>query len=170
MNKQKLLCWGVIIIIIFISFTVISLYSKTKSDSIDKTGIELSVSHENYLTISGSNIYVEIADTPEKRRLGLSGLSQLKDGEGLIFIFDSEDVHPTFWMKDMLIPIDIIWINDGKIVQINEKVPPPEKNTTDSHLVRYQTMLPIDYVLEVNAGFCEKNNIKVGETVYFNLN
>jgi uncharacterized membrane protein (UPF0127 family) len=68
-------------------------------------------------------------------------------------------------MKDMLIPLDFIWVANGKIVKIDKNVPAPAPNTPDGNLKTYSPGTPIDYVLEVNAGFSDKNNIKVGDSV-----
>jgi len=67
-------------------------------------------------------------------------------------------------MKDMFIPIDIIWIDNGKVIQIDRDVQ-PEPGVDDSDLAFYIPADPIDYVLEVNARFCEKNLIEVGDVV-----
>ena len=69
-------------------------------------------------------------------------------------------------MKGMLIPIDIIWINDGKVSLINENVPQPATpDVPESNLPSYSPKDPIDYVLEVMAGFSKENKIKVGDAV-----
>lgn len=110
-------------------------------------------------------INVEIADTNEKRMQGLSTKSSLADKEGMLFIFEDKDISPFFWMKDMSFPIDIIWINDAKIVQVDKNIPAPGVQTPDSELTLYKPAQPIDYVLEVSAGFSEENDIKVGDMV-----
>ena len=74
-------------------------------------------------------------------------------------------MEPPFWMKDMKFAIDIIWINDSEIVQIDKNVQPPAPNTVDEDLLLYIPSQPIDYVLEVNANFTEENNIKVGDSI-----
>lgn len=104
---------------------------------------------------------VEIADTDAKRSRGLSNRSFLGDYEGLLFTFQ-EDVNNPFWMKDMLIPLDIIFINsEGEIVDIKENQQPC--------LVDYCPTISSEYfyryVLEVNANFCKENNIEVGDIV-----
>lgn len=121
------------------------------------------------LKIGNAEIKVTLADTPEKRKKGLSGTTVLNENEGMIFIFDEKDITPSFWMKDMLIPIDIIWINDNKIVRIDKNVAPPTKNTSDSDLPLYKPDTPIDYVLEVNGGFSDKNSLIVGSETKFDL-
>jgi len=115
--------------------------------------------------IADTKIAVELADTNEKRTNGLSGKSELNAESGMLFVFEKKVVAPTFWMKDMLIPLDIIWIGNGKIVKIDKNIPAPVAETPDTKLVNYSPGTPIDYVLEVNAGFSDKNNFKVGDSV-----
>jgi uncharacterized membrane protein (UPF0127 family) len=116
------------------------------------------------VSIGPTKIQVQIADTTDKRTKGLSGTSSLKADEGMLFIFEGK-INPVFWMKDMLIPLDIIWIGDGKIVRIDKNVPIPTLGTPDAGLKTYSAGAPIDYVLEVNAGFSDANSIKVGSSV-----
>ena len=83
----------------------------------------------------------------------------------MLFVFDNKQITPVFWMKDMQIPLDIIWIGSGKIVKIDENVPAPVAGTPDTKLTNYSSGSPIDYVLEVNSGFSGKNKIKAGDSV-----
>ena len=117
------------------------------------------------ITIDTIEIEVQIADTAESRIAGLSGVASLKENGGMLFVFDTKGVTPLFWMKGMLIPLDIIWIGDAKIVKIDKNIPIPDANTADNNLKTYSPGTPIDYVLEVNTGFSDKNKIKVGDTV-----
>src|SRR3989344_5995676 len=71
------------------------------------------------LKIGAKEINIQIADNDEERSKGLSGVTSLGKSEGMLFVFDSKDVTPSFWMKGMKIPLDIIWIDDGKIVKID---------------------------------------------------
>lgn len=135
--------------------TLVGLLTRNNLPSLTKTKIY----------VGETEIPVEIADTTQKRQKGLSERKSLAEGEGMLFVFAQEDVQPPFWMEEMKFAIDIIWIGDDKIVQIDESVPPPEPNTPDSELKFYIPNQPIDYVLEVNAGFVEENNIKVGDSV-----
>lgn len=111
--------------------------------------------------IGGKIINVEIADTNPKRELGLSGHASLADDQGMLFIFDKTGKYP-FWMKDMLFPLDIIWISeDFKIVYI-------EKNAQiNSFPNTFGDDKEARYVLEVNARFSEKNNLKIGDQIKF---
>ncbi len=121
------------------------------------------------ITVGETKILVELAETETERRDGLSKKNGLENNEGMLFLFPQKNIQPPFWMKDMEFAIDIIWIDDGKIVQINENVQPPEAKTPDEELILYTVNQPIDYVLEVNAGFIEKNNIEKGDSVDLSL-
>lgn len=113
--------------------------------------------------IGEKTVKVTLADTADKRSKGLSGVASLAEDQGMLFVFESKDTVPPFWMKDMLIPIDIIWINDGKIAKIDKNIAFPATGTPDSSLKLYRPDKPIDYVLEINAGFSDKNGLKIGD-------
>jgi len=119
---------------------------------------------ETEISIGATQVKARLADTEAKRKIGLSATQKLADDEGMLFVFDKKDTTPSFWMKDMQMAIDIIWIKDNRISQIEKNIQPPKPNTKDDELKRYESDSPIDYVLEVKAGFCDKNNIKVGST------
>ena len=82
----------------------------------------------SYVIINNYTIDVELALTNEERQKGLMGREILNDNDGMLFIFENEEIHE-FWMKNMIISLDIIWINsDGEIVHIEKQVPPCEEN------------------------------------------
>lgn len=115
------------------------------------------------VVINGTEITVDVADKPKTRSKGLSGVESLGENQGMLFVFDAQDTRPIFWMKGMLIPIDIIWIDDNKIVQIDTARAPQGDETGEE--IRISPDKPIDYVLEVASGYAEANEIKVGDTV-----
>ena len=118
------------------------------------------------ISVGSTKIQAEIASTESQRQKGLGGRRTLGENSGMLFVFDAKkDVFPSFWMKDMFISIDIIWINDGKVTKIDKNIEPPSAGTSDSQLKLYRPDSPIDYVLEVAAGFSDKNNIKTGDSV-----
>ncbi|MEK7614255.1 MAG: DUF192 domain-containing protein [Patescibacteria group bacterium] len=109
--------------------------------------------------VSGITIYAEIADTPKEREAGLSGHLALAENEGLVFVFETP-TKPKFWMKDMSFPIDIIWINQsGKVIFITERAEP------ESYPLTFSPPDPVKYVLEVPAGFVEKKDVEIGDTM-----
>ncbi len=116
------------------------------------------------ITVANQELEVELAASDKDKAQGLSGRTNLEEGSGMLFDFssDSDSKKPGFWMKDMFISIDIIWINNEKIIGIEENIPlPPE----DSDLPVYYPPSEITHVLEVPAGWSKKNNIVVGEVV-----
>jgi uncharacterized membrane protein (UPF0127 family) len=120
---------------------------------------------QKIIKVKDIEVSVEISDTSVERSKGLSNRKSLNEKEGMFFIFEKKDEKPVFWMKDMLIPIDIIWINDNKIVQIDRNIKVPDKNTSESSLTKYSPQIPIDYVLEVNSGFSDKYQLNVNDVV-----
>ncbi|MES2088068.1 MAG: DUF192 domain-containing protein [Patescibacteria group bacterium] len=118
-----------------------------------KNSVELDIGH--------SHLTVMIADIPALQIKGLGGRDFLADDQGMLFIF-KDLAYPSIWMKDMHFPIDILWFNDEK------KVVSVEKNVATSTYPKiYTPKLPARYVLETNAGFFEKNNLKIGSEIYF---
>ena len=110
-------------------------------------------------------VEVEIADTQQLRTLGLSGRTQLGDYQGMLFIMDTVDNH-SFWMKDMNISLDILFIDsNGKVVDIFED----QKPCTSSMCPPIQSPYPSKYVLEVVDGFVEINRVEVGNEVVFDI-
>ena len=102
---------------------------------------------------------VEVARTAREQAKGLGGRSSLSKGRGMLFPFD-EAKPRVFWMKGMLIPLDILWIREGKIMAIDANVAPPRSHETPtivSHVA--------DLVLEVPAGFVAEMGIRVGQSV-----
>jgi len=104
----------------------------------------------------------------QQKAQGLSGRTSLSDNQGMLFDFSDDNIpRPAFWMKDMIIDLDIIWIKDYTIVEITKNVPAPDSGTSDSYLQRYSPDQDIDSVLEVRSGWTDQYNIKVGDTLSY---
>lgn len=113
------------------------------------------------VVINGVIIPVEIADTPEERSRGLSGRTSLDAEKGMLFVFENPDTYQ-FWMPDMHFPIDIIWIENERVVDIDEQV----SNQFDPKKPKYYSpQVPVRYVLEINAGFAKELGITKGNSV-----
>jgi uncharacterized membrane protein (UPF0127 family) len=119
-------------------------------------------SNVDYISFPQSDnvkIAIEVADTQEKRAYGLMNRTQLDWDSGMLFVFEHEQ-GLAFWMKDTLIPLDILFIGEnGEINTIHKNAEP--KNT----LKRYLSEKPSKYALEVNSGFVEQNRIEIGHFV-----
>jgi uncharacterized membrane protein (UPF0127 family) len=125
---------GFLIFIAFI-FVVFSFFKQT-SFRADNTTVDL------------TNLRLEIADTDASRRQGLSGRKNLALNEGMLFVFDDSSIQP-FWMKDMFFSLDIIWINQGKVVEVATlKAPSHGAAIPPTHVPTHKA----DRVLELNAG------------------
>lgn len=116
------------------------------------------------IKIADEELQVYVANSKESRQKGLSGRDSLGEKQGMLFVFNELDTKPAFWMKEMNFSIDIIWINDNQISQIDENVP-PQPDVAEKDLTLYPAEDPVDYVLETTAGFVEKYKIKVGDEV-----
>lgn len=114
------------------------------------------------LTQSGGRavFYVEVADTPGKRSMGLQYRKELGSDRGMIFLFPAESPQ-SFWMKNTPIPLDMIFIDrERTIVGIVEQTVP---FSLDSRAVA----APSQFVLEINGGLAKKHGIQTGDTVRF---
>lgn len=108
------------------------------------------------IALGSTDFSVEVAKTNEERAHGLMGRESLPPKGGMWFIFPG-NVQDEFWMKDTLVPLDIIYVDEGmKVVHINPNTV-PESTEMLASPVEYR------YVLEIPAGSAEKFDIKVGD-------
>ncbi|MGI8423807.1 MAG: DUF192 domain-containing protein [Chloroflexota bacterium] len=107
---------------------------------------------------------LEVARTDLERQKGLGGHAPLNETDGMLFVFDSPAFH-SFWMKGMLFPLDLMWIENGVVVHIERDAPHHAPETPDLRLPIYAPAAPATYVLEVNAGFGARYGIGVGTPV-----
>jgi len=114
--------------------------------------------------IGGKIFKTEVVSNDWDMNRGLSGRAGLKNNAGMLFVFSKADFQ-IFWMKDMKFPIDIIWINEGKIVDIQEKAPVPITQYIES----YRPSEIAKYVLEINGGLVEKYGFKIGDRVELDI-
>jgi hypothetical protein len=121
--------------------------------------------HKNgAVEIGGQKFQVEIMKSAAELEKGLSGRASLDADKGMLFVFSKADRY-VFWMKDMRFPIDILWINDGKIADIKHNAPVPASENLD----KYLPDAPADYVLEINAGLSEKYGFRPGDAVKLDI-
>ncbi|MBN1585663.1 DUF192 domain-containing protein [Candidatus Uhrbacteria bacterium] len=111
--------------------------------------------------IGQSEVTVEVADEAPERFLGLSGRQSLSAGQGMIFVFDRPDRYG-FWMRDMNFPLDFVWIDGGRILEITPGVFPPENGTEP---FPFYPQRPVSVVLEVPGGYAQSQGWKPGQAV-----
>lgn len=115
------------------------------------------------ITIREHSFSTQIASTPEQKEKGLMGVESLSDEEGMLFVYE-EKGYRTFWMKDTLIPLDMIFVDDNhRIVDIFHNVSP----CTTELCSAYRSAKKAMYVLEVNGGLSKNYGFEIGDLVEF---
>ena len=117
-----------------------------------------------YIVVSGHKIPLLLANDEQSRIQGLSDRPSLEGEKGMLFVFENK-AYKSFWMKRMNFPLDIIWIVDNEIIKIDKNLAPEGDNPTK----RYYSGEDVNFVLEVNGGFSDQKNIRVGDTIDYHL-
>ena len=105
-------------------------------------------------------VVLELAITPEQQARGLMFREHLEPNAGMLFIFGYDAPHG-FWMRNTLIPLDVLYISyDGAVVHIRQQAQPQDETI-------YIPPAPCRYVLEVNGGFCDREGVADGSQVTF---
>lgn len=112
--------------------------------------------------INNQAISLELAKTPEDQYQGLSDRQSLCPDCGMLFLFN-ESKSETFVMRKMNFKLDIIWLNNNKIIGYNENLTP--ENTEPYTL--YKSPSPVNQVLEVNAGYIKNHNLKINDILTY---
>jgi uncharacterized protein len=107
------------------------------------------------IKIDGQKFFIEIAETSQEQALGLGKRDGMKENEGMLFDFHQKKQW-AFWMKDMHFDLDMLWLENGKIVYI-------AKNVSHHSLEIIRPKTEADQVLEIKAGLSDKYNFKLGD-------
>ena len=158
-EKKYFVIAGVLLTAIIILFVFPGILNKENSEEVyymfQKEG-ELTIADS--LNVNKVKIDLEIADTDYERQLGLMKRVSMEENQGMLFIFPN-DAMQSFWMRNTLISLDMIFINANKqIVTIH-------KNTKVLSDQSYPSTAPAKYVLEVNSGFTDKYKVIVGDAI-----
>ena len=114
---------------------------------------------------NGRLIAAEIADTPDRWERGYMFRREVRDGEGMVFVFPEPAFRP-FWMKNTLVPLDIIWMDEQRtIVHIEANTPPCKADPCPS----YGPLRKASTVLEVRAGTAAAAGLKVGDRLQISI-
>jgi len=146
--------------IIIICILILFVYQMTKTN-----GASLKPVSTDFVVINNQKVFLDVADTREKVTQGLMGIDSIAENQGMVFLFKKSD-YKTFWMKNMKIPLDIVFISNEKIAKIYNEVPICEKYPCPLYESKYK----IDSVIEFKNGFCEKYNVKIGDKITFSRN
>ena len=105
-------------------------------------------------------IDIELAENDDERMQGMMYRKSMDDNKGMLFIFDREEPQ-SFWMKNTIIPLDIMYVNSKKeIVKIFKNTTPFSENSLPSEK-------PATFVVEVGGGFSDRYGIKEGDIINF---
>jgi len=107
-----------------------------------------------------ATVFLELAITDEEKAKGLMDRFSLAEDRGMVFIFRPAR-HVSFFMKNTFIPLDMIFINNGKIIKIAKNAIPNRED------IFYLSEADVTEVVEVNGGFTDKHDIKIGDEVIF---
>ncbi len=114
------------------------------------------------IAIDDEQFTVEVADEPIEQQKGLSGRKTLDSRSGMLFVFDVP-AQQCFWMKDTLIPLDMLWFDESyKLIHIEQNVQP------DSYPKNFCPNTDAKYVVELSAGSTARNNLKIGNILKLN--
>jgi uncharacterized protein len=119
--------------------------------------------HFRNIMVKDRLLYVEVADSPIKRTVGLMYRETLKKNTGMLFDFP-ENSTVRFWMKNTRMSLDMIFAReDGIIIYIEHRAPICDKDPCPT----YGPSDPYRYVVETHGGFAKKHDIRVGDLVTF---
>lgn len=127
--------------------------------------------NEKTITTPSGSLFVAIAKTSQQQSRGLGGCKYVPKRSGMLFLlnqgpFDTaQGQNATFWMKDMLIPIDIVWIAGSRVLGVEQNVPYPTEQVPDADFPVYSSPGDVDAVLEVGAGKAEEYGLVEGAQV-----
>lgn len=111
------------------------------------------------IMVAGHSFTVELARTPAEWEKGLMNRTSLQEDHGMLFIFPDSQIR-TFWMKNTVIPLDIIFINDSQVVDLVTIEP-----ATGESIPTYTSKASGNYVLEIPAGSSQSSGIGIGSIV-----
>jgi uncharacterized membrane protein (UPF0127 family) len=127
-----------------------------REDLEGKVGVE-------FMDMNGTKLLqltCELADSAEERAIGLMNRSDLGDLEGMVFYYEQPRAV-SFWMKNTLIPLDIVFVSpEFKVIRVSQADPEPD--ILDDQLTRYPSGGEVRYVIEMNQGLAEDFDIVTG--------
>ncbi|MFC2136169.1 DUF192 domain-containing protein [Bacteroidota bacterium] len=105
-----------------------------------------------------SKIDIELAEDEEKRANGMMYRNKMEENQGMLFIFPREE-RQSFWMMNTVLSLDMLFVNSQNVVvNIHKDAVPFDKSS-------YASTGPAQYVVEVNAGYCDKYGIEPGDKI-----
>ena len=113
------------------------------------------------VTVGTEELSLFVADEPHERVRGLMNVESLEDGDGMLFLFEKPQ-EVTFWNKNLLLSLDVIWVRGGVVIGIDSLFP-----ESAAGIQYIYSKGVIDSVIEVPQGWGEQKGITVGDGVSF---
>ena len=154
--------WYIFIFLAAVTMLALALKNQTT------TSTKLQDHQKINIQIANQTLNVEVVNTPESMSKGLGDRTEI-GSDGMLFILPNRQKAP-FWMKDMQMDLDFVWIVDGRVVQINEDIKAP-KTTIENEDQNLPVIVPnqaVDLVLELPAGSIQAQHLQVGDIVHLN--
>ncbi len=120
------------------------------------------------LELGGRLFELELALTDEARTQGLMYRDKIAENGGMIFVYPPTEPFPAvlnFWMKNCLVPIDVIFLNPKGIITAIHEMQPPEPGMSDDELTRYSSKLPAQFAIELRGGMAAELGLTTGSRV-----
>lgn len=114
------------------------------------------------IKIRGQVLNVELAVNLAEKQKGLGYRNSMPENNGMLFVYDYREKF-SFWMKGMRFPLDFVWIDSATVADITTDVPIAK----GYNLQVYSPAVPVDKILELNAGTVKRLGISKGDTVSF---
>jgi len=119
----------------------------------------LSTLPKKEISLGSQKLLVWIADTPMLQDRGLMGITRMGEQEGMLFTFSESGVK-SFWNKNTLLDLDIVWVAEGRVAGVSAL-----PNEPVHAIVYVESPMAVDAVLEVNEGWVARHGVKVGDEV-----
>ena len=163
MNKKDK--WIILILLMFVGLIVLLIVFSDVfvTNTENATNEQLAV--VTFFPANSTSVVVtcEVASSHEERLMGLMFREKLPVGEGILFVYEYPH-NVSFWMKNVLIPLDIIFLNEtGTVINVEEA--DVEIDVPDENLGSYCSVGPVLWVVEVNQDLCKLYDINVGTNV-----
>ena len=115
--------------------------------------------------IDGFQFNLEVAVTSAERSKGLMGRPMIDGSQAMLFVYE-KDVEPVFWMKNTIMPLDLIFIDStGKIESIHPMK--TQVGVPDRELETFAPGKPIKYAIEIKGGLAKEIGFAIGSTILF---
>jgi uncharacterized protein len=153
---------GIVTAIMLISFSAISVLFSVSGNRSQSKPQFLPIRAKARIGINKQLIKLEVAASPKEQALGLMHRTYVSPDRGMLFLIDPPR-QASFWMKNVKIPLDLVFLRQGKVVALALSVPPC--TATTAKCPTYDSKLPVDMVIELRGGRATELGLKVGESV-----